>query len=315
MEGYELIPDSYWVEDYPNLTIDWPIEGILCPYITILSGQPKVGKTSFARLATKSIITGGSFLTRDIKLEKPKVGWMGFDSGWVGEIQKYTKEINSESLLLQNPMRSLDLKDWRELGKKLTDNGVGYFVVDHLYGIAGDLDLNSSHEAHRVMNCFQTLLEEYEIPSLLLAQATKNQRGGGQMAHSNLFKGSARVLLELSGTSRNGYRTLTINGNEVASESLKIILTPDNIELRSDSAKKEDGQVRDFAENLRKANVFLASATPEDLKTQATAGRWFAAVGYSVNDDSGRKMVKRFELKGLLELTPDGYVRGPNCFE
>ena len=315
MEGCELIPDSYWVEDYPHLTMDWPIEGILCPYITILSGQPKVGKTTFARLAAKSLISGEPLLNRTVALEKSRVCWMGFDSGWVGEIKSNTQEIRKDSLLLQNPMRSLDLRDWRELGKKLVDKEVGYFIADHLYGIAGDLDLNSSHEAHRVMNCFQTLLEEYEIPCLLLAQATKNQRGGGQMAHSNLFKGSARVLLELSGTSRNGYRTLTINGNEVASESLKIILTPDNIELRSDSAKKEDGQIRNFAENLRKANTFLTEATPEDLKTQANAGKKFAALGFSINNDAGRRMVKRYETKGLIELTPDGYVRGPNCFE
>ena len=310
-----MIPDSYWVEEYPDVQLNWPIEGMLCPYISILSGQPKVGKTSFARLATKSLINGDSFLQRGINLQKPKVCWMGYDSGWVAELKKYTKEVRKELLRLQNPIKSLDPNDWRELGKELVDNGIGYFVADHLYGIAGELDLNSSQEASRVMNCFQILLDEYKIPSLLLAQATKNQRGGGQMAHSNLFKGTARVLLELSGTSRNGYRTLTINGNEVASESLKIILTPDNIELRSDSAKKEDGQIRNFAENLRKANALLASATPEDLKTQASAGKLFAALGYSENDDSGRKMAKRFEIKGLLELTPDGYVRGPNCFQ
>jgi magnesium-transporting ATPase (P-type) len=53
-----MIPDAYWIEDYPDLSSDWPIEGLLCPYITILSGQPKVGKSTISLHMVIAMITG-----------------------------------------------------------------------------------------------------------------------------------------------------------------------------------------------------------------------------------------------------------------
>ena len=307
-----MIPSSYWIEDYPSIQSDWPIEGILCPYITILSGQPKVGKSTLSTQLVISLITKEPFLGREVNLKNPKVCWMGFDSGWVGELQKNTENRINGSLLLQNPLSSFNHSDWRELGTNLVQENIGYLVIDHLYGLAGQLNLNDSQEAHRVMSCLLVVLNEFQIPILLIAQATKNIRGSGQMAHSNLFKGTARVLLELAGNSRKGKRTLSVNGNEIAGETLHFILKPTQIEAVDGSVEKVDKQKRDYEENLQRTQKFFNTAQANDLEKAASAGRLFRALGYSKSDDGGRKMVERYINFGLIEATPEGLIPGHN---
>ncbi len=226
-----MIPNAYWIEEYPSHQSDWPIDGLLCPYITILSGQPKVGKSTISLHMVMAMINGEKFLGRETNLDKKKVAWMGFDSGWVNELQMNSLGKVNGSLLLQNPLRSLNVNDWQMLGASLTKQGIGFLVLDHLYGLGGHLNLNENQEASKIMTCLQIMVSEYQIPILLLAQATKNQRGAGSMAHSNLFKGNARVLLELAGTRRDGKRSLTVSGNEVASETLQVYLKPTILDL------------------------------------------------------------------------------------
>ena len=308
-----MIPDAYWIEDYPDLSSDWPIEGLLCPYITILSGQPKVGKSTISLHMVISMITSAPFLGRQTNLGKKKVAWMGFDSGWVNELRNNSQNKVDGSLLLQNPLTSLTLEDWRMLGNNLTRAGIGYLVIDHLYGLGGHLNLNENQEAARIMNCLQVLVREYQIPILLLAQAAKSQRGAGSMAHSNLFKGNARVLLELAGTRRDGKRALTISGNEVPSETIQVYLGPTNlnpIEKEEGSIKK---QQRDFNGNVRKVNRLLSAAEEGDLLNTTTAGRLACKIGMSGSDEAGRKMVSRLVKADLLAMGKDGLIQGGNC--
>ena len=304
-----MIPEAYWIEDYPDHTIDWPIDGILCPYITILSGQPKVGKSTISLHMVIAMITGEPFLGRCVNLASRKVAWMGFDSGWVNELRNNSGNKTDGALLLQNPLISLALEDWRQLGNNLIRAGIGYLVIDHLYGLGGHLNLNENQEAAKIMNCLQVLVREYQIPILLLAQATKNQQGAGSMAHSNLFKGNARVLLELAGTRRDGKRSLKVSGNEVPSETIQVYLGPKNLDL----AQKELGSVkkqnRDFDGNVRKVDRIIAAAQPGDLENSSTAGRLACKIGLSLNDEAGRKMVARLINKGLMVPGPKGLIK------
>lgn len=308
-----MIPDAYWIEDYPDCPSDWPIDGLLCPYITILSGQPKVGKSTISLHMVVSMITGEAFLGRTVNLEKKKVAWMGFDSGWVNELRKNSQNKINGALLLQNPLTSLAIDDWRMLGNNLTRAGIGYLVIDHLYGLGGHLNLNENQEAARIMNCLQVLVREYQIPVLLLAQATKNQRGAGSMAHSNLFKGNARVLLELAGTRRDGKRSLTISGNEVPGETLQVYLGPTSLDLSQKESGSTRKQHRDFDGNIRKAKRLLTSAEPGDLFNTVTAGRLACKIGLSGSDEAGRKMVSRLLKAELLAMGPSGLIQGQNC--
>ena len=309
-----MIPNAYWIEEYPSHPSDWPIDGLLCPYITILSGQPKVGKSTLSLHMVIAMINGETFLGRETKLDKRKAAWMGFDSGWVNELQKNSLGKVDGSLLLQNPLRSLNVSDWQMLGANLFKEGIGFLVIDHLYGLGGHLNLNENQEASKIMTCLQILVSDYQIPILLLAQATKNQRGAGSMAHSNLFKGNARVLLELAGTKRDGKRSLTVSGNEVASETVHVYLKPTSLDMPEDSTSEGKKQHRDYEANLRKGQRIWEAAKPEDLATQTSAGLLAHKLGISPNGEAGRKTVSRLVKASIFEWDGSKLIQGRNYF-
>ena len=309
-----MFPSAYWIEEYPSQPSDWPIDGLLCPYITILSGQPKVGKSTISLHMVMAMINGEKFLDRETNLGNKKVAWMGFDSGWVNELRKNSEGKVNGSLLLQNPLRSLRVEDWQTLGENLTREDIGFLVIDHLYGLGGHLNLNENQEASKIMTCLQIVVSDYQIPILLLAQATKNQRSAGSMAHSNLFKGNARVLLELAGTRRDGKRSLTVSGNEVASETLQVYVKPTSLDLAEATNNDAKKQQRDYEGNLRRGQQIWDSAKPEDLLTQTAAGRLASKLGLSDNPEAGRKMVSRLVKASIFELDGSTLIQGRNYF-
>ena len=254
-----MIPESFWIDEYPETSDDWVVDGLICPYITTLSGQPKVGKSTIATQIALAVVNQVPFLEREIHSKSNKVAWMGFDSGWVRELKDRCGDNAKNSILMQRGMTNLVPSQWSQLGQYLSDMDIGLLIIDHLYGFAGDLNLNESQEANKVVNCLNAINAQYEIPILLIAQAPKNNYQGG-MAHSNILKSSARVLLEMSGTARSGKRTLVVNGNEVASESISIKIDPRNIELLQTTENKKSKQDRDYAQNLENANRFFADA-------------------------------------------------------
>jgi hypothetical protein len=239
---------------------------------------------------------------------------MGFDSGWVNELRKNSEGKVNGSLLLQNPLRSLRVEDWQTLGENLTREDIGFLVIDHLYGLGGHLNLNENQEANKIMTCLQIVVSDYQIPILLLAQATKNQRGAGSMAHSNLFKGNARALLELAGTRRDGKRSLTVSGNEVASETLQVYVKPTSLDLAETTNNDAKKQQRDYEGNLRRGQQIWDSAKPEDLSTQTAAGRLAYKLGLSDNPEAGRKMVSRLVKASVFELDGSALIQGRNYF-
>jgi len=308
-----MIPESFWIDEYPETTDDWVVDGLICPYITALSGQPKVGKSTIATQIALAVVNQIPFLDREIHSKSNKVAWMGFDSGWVRELKDRCGDNAKNSILMQRGMTNLIPSQWSQLGQYLSDMDIGLLIIDHLYGFAGDLNLNESQEANKVVNCLNAINAQYEIPILLIAQAPKNNYQGG-MAHSNILKSSARVLLEMSGTARSGKRTLVVNGKEVASESISIKIDPRNVELLQTTEAKKSKQERDYAHNLANANRFFTDARVGELARVATATSILLRLKISSSPRGASKMLYRWRNAKLIEITDTGIIRGENCF-
>jgi KaiC/GvpD/RAD55 family RecA-like ATPase len=308
-----MIPQSFWIDEYVETADDWVIDGLICPYINTLSGQPKVGKSTFATQVALAVINQTPFLGREIHAKSTKVAWMGFDSGWVRELKSRCGDNAKNSILMQKGMTNLNPSHWGELGQYLSEKDIGLLVIDHLYGFAGDLNLNESQEANKVINCLNAINSQWGIPILLIAQATKNNHSGG-MAHSNILKSSARVLLEMSGTARGGKRRITINGNEVAGESISIKIDPTHIELLESAESKESKQERDYARNLRNTQRFFEDARDGELAKVATATSILIRLKISSSYSGASKMLYRWQNAKLIEVTDTGIIRGENCF-
>lgn len=308
-----MIPPSSWIDDYHEKPSDWVVDGLIGPYVTALSGQPKVGKSTFATQIALAVVNQTPFLGREVNSKSNKVAWMGYDAGWHFELKDRCGDNALNSILLQQGIVNVSRNDWDELGKYLASLDIGLLIIDHLYGFAGNLVLNDSQEAFKVISCLNAINRTYNIPVLLIAQATKNSFNGG-MAHSNILKSSARVLLEMSGTSRAGKRSIVINGNEVANERISFRIEPRHIELMDKEVEKESKQVRDYQAFLDKARKFFNEAKVGELKSIPKAAPVLIRLGFSETQGGAEVMLRRWKVKKLIEVTSSGITPGDNCF-
>ena len=308
-----MMPDSFWIDDYTETTSDWVIDGLICPYVTALSGQPKVGKSTVATQIALAVVNQTPILGREVKTKSNKVAWMGFDSGWIPELKDRCGDNAKNSILGQRGITSLNPSDWDKVGFKFAKLGIGLLVIDHLYGFAGHLNLNESQEANKVVNCLNAINANYEIPILLIAQAPKNNHNGG-MAHSNILKSFPRALLEMSGSSRNGKRSILINGNEVANERVTLRIEPRHIELIDKGVQNESKQARDYQAFLDKTRKFFSEARNDELLSIPKAAPVLIRLGISRTQAGAEKMLGRWRDKKLIEVSDTEITPGNNCF-
>lgn len=302
-----MIPDAYWMDNFPTLPEGWVIDGLVCPYITILSGQPKVRKSTLATHIAVAVINQTEFLGRQINTKSNKVAWIGFDGGWYGEIITRCDGKANNSILFQPGFTSLTEADWNTFGDRLIQNQIGLLIVDNLYGY-GDLQLNDANESKKVFNCLNQIVNNFGIPVLLIAHSPKGG-GSASAAHSNLIKASARVLLELKGEAKSGVRALTIIGNELPGEKLSIKIGQFSTELvegKPENAKKPERE--EVGVMLAHARRFNEECPPDNRLSVTAAGKWLDDAGLIGNAESGRGKINKMITAGLLRR--DG-VKGP----
>lgn len=302
-----MIPNAYWMDDFPSVPEGWVIDGLVCPYITILSGQPKVRKSTLATHIALAVINQTEFLGRQIKTKSNKVAWIGFDGGWYSEIITRCDGKANNSILFQPGFTSLTGADWNTFGERLIQNQIGFLIVDNLYGF-GDLQLNDHFEAKKVFNCLNQIIQNFGIPVLLIAHSPKGG-GSASAAHSNIIRASARVLLELKGEAKSGVRTLTIIGNELPGEKLSIKIGQYSTELvegKAENAKNSERE--DVGVMLAHAKRFNEECPPDNRFSVTAAGKWLNDNGLSGNARSGRTKINKMINAGLLRR--DG-VKGP----
>jgi AAA domain len=306
-----VIPDSFWIDEFPVRNQEWLIEELLSPHINILSGQPKVGKSTLATAIALAIINGEPILGKRTQKMGP-VGWIGFDSGWSQELRSRVGLSAKNQILMQKPFDLTKKEFAREFGQRLVNFGCQLLVVDHLYGFANEhnLDINNQRDAAIALGGIQTINSEFEIPVLLLAQAPKGYGGGA--AHSNFIRSIARVLLELTGESKNGRRKLRLVGNELETEDIRLSLSDTELISLEQENKKERVRDRDFSTMEERASQAFLEAGPGDLETLSSFGRLLYRLKFCSSPEAGRTMASRYEKVGILAKSSSGITKGPN---
>ena len=304
------IPDFYLIDEYPNQQREWLIEDLISPYINILSGQPKAGKSTLATAIALAIMEKQSVLGKQVNQQGP-VAWMGYDGGWYEELCDRTKGRKRDQLIVQPPFDLTKTEYAHELGEKLRQVDCKLLVIDHLYGFAtgNNLDINNQLDASTATRGVRIINTEYQIPVLLVAHAPKGRSGG--VAHSNLLKGLARVLLEMTGTSGNGKRTVKVIGNQIETHSLVFYISETDLVTLAPSTEQGHKRSRDFESKKERARKAFEHATPRDLTSASAFGRLFFRLGLSKSQPSSIKMVQRCIEIGIL-ISKDGEIQpGP----
>lgn len=296
------------INDIEDDQQEWLIAGIICPWLTLLSGQPKHGKSIFAGHVAMSLIQEMPLLGRSVIGSNHLIAWMGYDAGWKQEITMRWKEIADNRIVTYDPIRSLDAVIWRELAESLQSTGVTLFVLDHLYGMAGALGLNDAEQFAVLANLIRPIYEEFGIAVLLLAQAGKGEFSRGRAAHSVAIEGEARALIRIYEKRSKGARKIDLSSNTNGEETLSVTLTPELIEIKEGkSVKREDSIQRESPDAVR---GFLAQANPSELTSWSGVGRELHRLNLSKSPSAGRQMSTRWREQNLIKMESGVVVAG-----
>ena len=308
------------IDEYIDEQQDWLIEGILCPWLTLLSGQPKHGKSILAGHIAISLIQQAPLLGRNVTGENHVVAWLGYDAGWKQEVTSRWLETSKGQIFFCDSLRSLEESLWRQLANSLKEEGVTLLIIDHLYGMAGALGLNDAEQVAVITNLLRPFYEDYGIAVLLLAQAGKGQFSNGRAAHSVAIEGEARALIRISDKRKNGARKIDLISNTSGEETIPVKLTPEVIEvIQAKSSNRDEKSQRDSPDVVRD---FLGKTNPLEMTTWSGVGREIHRLGLSSNKSAGRSMSTRWREQGLIKmdsgvvvagdaLIPTGYLTNP----
>ena len=297
------------IDDIELESEPWLIEGMVCPWLTLLSGQPKHGKTILAGHIATALINSEPLMGKKVKPGEHRIAWMGYDGGWKTEIGDRLKSKAKNKIATYAPIRTIDENLWREFAFELKQDGTTLFILDHLYGMAGTIGLNDANNFAILANLLRPIYEEYKIPVLVLAQAGKGEFSNGRAAHSVALEGEARCLLRLYEKRSHGYRKLDISSNTNGEERIAIRLTPEQIEIKETKEKAPREVVGRETIEVAK-NLLSNQSVKDELNSWSGAGRALAKLGLSRNPSAGRSMAIRLREQGFLKEEAGKIVKG-----
>lgn len=296
--------------DWTESNEEWLIPTLVCDSLTLLSGEPKTGKTALACHIIRALVTGNPILNSQPLTREFRIGIMGFDSKWRREIQNRLPELMNEVYFV-DPIHYKNIEEWGELSQEVNKLGINYLVIDHLYGLGAGADLDRQHQFQEVQLPIQAFMNDTNAGVLLIAHAPKGS--DGRVAHTMASEGFARWLLRLKGTGKT--RTLTALGNNDETVTRKMKLTPTSISL-IDSGKNEPESSKSDADGQLPARAsYILENCPIDIRNNAKAiGKWLSEQKLGIRDpESGRTAVNNL-IKGnlLMRLGKKGeIVAGP----
>lgn len=264
-----------YLEDYEIKREPWLIEGLLSDALTLLSGEPKSGKSLFAAHLSTSLLTGAEILDCRPRPGGHKIGWIGFDSNWKEETKSRLKDFRSKVIFFEPPTSLTPNWSWENIGEVAKNHHCTLIVVDHLYGLSDNFNLDHAHEAKAALQKIRPFYNLYEIPTLLIAQAGKG--AAGRAAHSVHLEGEARQLIQLDGRGANGIRTLKIIGNNTKAGSHKIKLTLDSCEytkVNKDESQYKEKRERSGVDFPVLARELLSKSQDKDKKSVSALARF-----------------------------------------
>lgn len=291
--------ESCWLEEVESDNEEWIIPEFICPTLNLWSGQPKMGKSLLIGHALCALAENGDFLGRPTNGQSHLFGWMGFDPGWKSELFERWGGRLRQKLRLYPPLRGLNQENWDSLAHALNRDGVTVFVIDHLYGMAGSLDLNDANEVYKVFNLIRPIYEKYGIAVVLLHQAGKSHFSEGRAANSMAIEAEARNLVRIFEKKKPNFRKVKISGNQGGELDLSIALDPEICELKSSTDSKVDKFYE--RESPQRVSEFLHKANPKELEGGwKGAGRELHRLKFSVTPEAGRTMARSWGDQGLL---------------
>lgn len=305
---YTLNLELRTLDEITEDTSEWLVEKLVCPWITLVSGQPKYGKSALIGHISMALINSTDFLGRKTKPGNHKIAWMGFDSGWREELRTRWNYQSRQRLFTINPIRTNNILDWLELAEFLVKNQITLFVIDHLLGLADIESLNDSDKVQAAMNLIKPICDDFGIPILLIHQAGKSEWNKGRAANSNSIEANARCLIRITEKNNNDVKKIHVISNFTEDQKFSIKLNDLEISIVDKPSKSESNPRQRTSPEL--ANKFLIKANPSEMVSWSGAGRELHRLNFSSDAKAGRQMAKRWGKQNLLKLFDGQIVAG-----
>ena len=292
------------IDDFNESDTPWLIDGFICPSLTLISAQPKHGKTALAGHIAISLITGEPLAGRTVTGSKYLIAWMGFDPSWKMDVKKYLGPKAKNQIVFYDPIRNHNPESWKQLLDSLNLENVTTLIIDHLYGLAGSLGMN---DADNIAKLFTLIRPIYEsgISVILINQSSKSDWSKGRSAHSVAIEAESRALIRIYEKKNNGVRKIDLISNSRGEETLNVILSPEEFKILEVSEKPK--VVRESPNEVRKA---LRLAKPEELINWSAFGRGLVRLGFTENASSGRSKSTRWRNQSLIKMENGLIVAG-----
>ena len=284
---------------------EWPLPGFIGHGITLLSGSPKSGKTTFVGHLVQALIEQREFLSSLPKKMEFRIAWIGYDHDFDEELfEKFP--LFEEKLLVSEGWR-YDSKFWDELISEFRDSNINLVVIDHLSSLASGLDVDKQYQMDQALAPVERIVREFDIPVLLIAHASKGSQG--RAAHSYYLEAKPRQLIRISGDSINNVRTIKVQGNRMPPQEFKILLTPEKCELKVSpkSSTSEQGEKPSDRTTSRDEAIAVSKVAHSDaLASTSALGRFLHQQGLAESPEAGRTKANRWKKMGFLEKVGGG---------
>lgn len=201
------------------------IEDLLTSRLTILSGEPKTGKTLLAVGMVTALLNGDDdFLGQRVHRRVEHVAFGLTDDGAEEELHERFVASDRDKITSFSALRIGSEGSWSEVARELVESRADLFVYDNILGgLGAEDDIASSLTAANVVKNLRRVVEA-GIPVLAVTHTAKGNSEGLSVASSPIggraLAGGARGIIALR-MSRDGGRVIETAINR-ARENLRL---------------------------------------------------------------------------------------------
>lgn len=298
------------------IPINWIIPDFLGEGLSILSGNPKVGKSWFVLNLALAVVSGTNFLGMKIP-KKKKVLYLALEDG-MHRLQKRLKMLNSEEHEISNLVICLELGEMfkggmEDLEKAIIETGVELIIIDTWFkfrGITSKGNINAYDKDYSELSVIKKLADKLHISILLIHHQKKGKEDNVfmQISGSVGYSGACDGMYILE--QYDSYtKKLTITGRDIREDELYLTVDDNYIYHNETSNKPEPSPFDTLSPEKKEIAQYLKDNIGEQFNAKQ-----LAAV-FHKSDGTIRQHLNQLTKMGFLNKVKTGiYEYDPNNF-
>jgi hypothetical protein len=276
------------------------VEGLWSQHLTVVVGQPYVGKTFLVLHLAKAYITGRPLLGRAVAVphDRPTVCYVGTDDG-------AAEEVTERATLLGVPSDRFYVATWAgvpadaqvdQQARIWRERGVTAVILDNLSGMVGAADINSNKEMAPALDLLKRL-SQHGLHVLLVHHAAKpgykGEGGGKTPMGTQTINARVRRTVLVEAASGTAVKITVMSNGSAAHEPMVAELRGAEAVLSDQPASRREPRDRNVDKKAADARTLLAGATHAELANRSKAGAAAHRLDLSSSPGGGVKLVGR----------------------